>query len=157
MFHSPRADFSAQTRPFGDFESAVYRLEIHCAELPVVIVQVEDVMLMDYKVGDDRLQVERSSSGQGTSADMSLYRDVIHIGHVADFLTLSDATAVAQVRLDDLDGLVLKVRGVLPAGVDAFAMSNRHLQSVANESGSLWCRSVGLFKIEYIRPLAKIK
>ena len=45
------------------------------------------------------------------------------------------ARADAEVRLDELDGAVLEVGGVLPAGVDALALRDGNVQSVMHRLG----------------------
>lgn len=75
VLHCPRANLSAQPRLLRHLEAAVHRLEIHGAEFPVVIVEVENMMLMDDKIRDDCLQMECGRGGERTGADVGLDAD----------------------------------------------------------------------------------
>ena len=122
VLHCPRAISAPSPGSSGTFEAAVHRLEIHCAELPVVLVEVGKHGAHGSRIGNDRLQMECSRGGERAGADVSLDADIVDIGHIADLLALRQAAAVAQIRLDDLNRLILKEGGVLPAGVESFTV-----------------------------------
>ena len=58
---------------------------------------------------------------------MNLNADVIHVGHVTDLLSFGQAAGIAQVRLNDADGMVLKELAVSPSGINSLACRHRNL------------------------------
>ena len=138
----------AQARQIRNLELAVDGLIVMDGQILVALEQAVSVMLMDDEVGDDALQLQSGSGGDRAGADVSLDGDVVHISHIADLLAFGDTAAVAEVRLDDLDGHILEVSSVLPTAVDALAMGNGHSQFVANILGCFRGGGIGLLIVE---------
>ena len=86
----------------GDFKLAVNRLIVKLAQPAVIVIAVENMVLMNDKVGDHRFNLNRRGRAQGAGANMDLNANVIGMSHVADLLQLGDAAAGANVRLDHL-------------------------------------------------------
>ena len=129
------AQLVAQTWQIGDGELAVHRLVIVDAQLLVVRAEGVGVMLVDDEVRDGAFQMQGCRRGQGAAAGMDLNADIEDMGHIADLLDLGDAATGANVRLDDLNGILLEVLDVLPAGIDALTVCDRQARFVMDELG----------------------
>ena len=92
-------------------------------------------MLVDDEVRDGAFQMQGCRRGQGAAAGMDLNADIEDMGHIADLLDLGDAATGANVRLDDLNGILLEVLDVLPAGIDALTVCDRQARFVMDELG----------------------
>ena len=57
---------------------------------------------------------------------MHLNSNIINIGIVTDFLSLSDSPHKAGVRLDDIQCLLFKVLPVAPASIETFSRCHRY-------------------------------
>ncbi len=72
--------------------------------------------------------MQSGGDGNRAAADMKLYAYIIDIGSIADFFAFRNAAGIAQVRLDNLQRAVFKIRRVLPPGIDALPAGQGKIQ-----------------------------
>lgn len=61
---------------------------------------------MDDEVWNNTLQMKGGGGGQGTATGMNLHTNIKGVGHVADLFDLRDTAAGANIRLNNLDGIL---------------------------------------------------
>ena len=70
---------------------------------------------MDDKVRDRALHVKRRVGRQRAARHMHLNPHIMGVGHVADFFDFRNSPAVPDIRLRQLEQILLKIFRVLPA------------------------------------------
>ena len=93
-------------------EPAVYGEVVLVAQAAVIILKPDDVQLVYLEIGYRRFQVERRRGGHGATADMGLHRHIVNARVVTDLFALGNAADKTDIRLDDVDGLVLEIAAV---------------------------------------------
>src|SRR5206468_1899208 len=83
-----------------------------------LIVRVE---LVDEKEGNGSNHVQTGGNTKETSSTMRRQRHVIGLGNKGDLFHLTDAAAMAAVRLQDVETAVIQISEPFPDGAVAFA------------------------------------
>ena len=84
----------SDARRLGNLKVATLCSIVLCAQLNIVINQRRSMQLVNNKVRDNRLELERRARRNRAAAAMDLHADVVHMGVVADLLSLRYASDV---------------------------------------------------------------
>ena len=93
------AYLGSETMAVRHLEFSVYRLKIYRTQLPVIVVEIVDMVLVNYKIRYYRLEVKGRCGAQRACAHMGLHPYIIDIGHIAYLFDFGDAAAVSDIWL----------------------------------------------------------
>ena len=114
---------------------------------------------MDDEIGDDAFHMQRSVGCQRTARHMDLNANVKGMCHIANFLDLADAAAVADIRLCKLEQVFSKITCILPAGKETLSIGNGNLCIFCDILHGLRSRGIRLLKSQdavLFRKLCKL-